>query len=207
MAGKITRRSTFGRAQPAAHLTNKSLQLTAARFLAALTPKRKTTMNKMKLKQMSAGVLVACALGGIALKFAGATPSLDFTGMLVSGPVLLEEIDAKGETETHEIELKTRGDWTGRIMQFHIAPGGHTGWHSHPGPVFVMVTKGTLTLTQADDPDNPVEYPEGTGFVEDPGRVHIAENRGDVDLDLDAFIWIPLGAAVRVDEDGPEPQL
>ena len=59
-------------------------------------------------------------------------------------------------------------------MNHRIAPGGHTGWHSHPGPVFVMVTAGTLTKYEADDPDlTPQVYPKGTGFVEYPGVVHI----------------------------------
>ena len=32
------------------------------------------------------------------------------------------------------------------VRQHDYAPGGHTGWHSHPGPVFLQVTKGTLTV-------------------------------------------------------------
>ena len=30
-------------------------------------------------------------------------------------------------------------------------PGGHTGWHSHPGPVFVTIQAGTMTFYDADD--------------------------------------------------------
>ena len=90
-----------------------------------------------------------------------------------------------------------------RVVNCRIAPGGHTGWHSHPGPAFVAVTKGTLTLVRADDLDNPVEYPAGTDFVEAIDRVHIAKNAGDGDLEMTGFLLIPKGAPPRVDEPAP----
>jgi quercetin dioxygenase-like cupin family protein len=162
------------------------------------------TMSKMKWKLMLAGVVVACAFGGTALRFAWATDGGGVGSTLIAGPVLLDEIDIKDVNDTHEkVKIRTKGLWTSRIVHFHIAPGGHTGWHSHPGPVFVMIKAGTMTLEQSDG--SSAVYPPGTGFTEDPYRVHIARNEGDVDLEFDAFILIPLGAPVRIDEDAPAP--
>src|SRR5260370_27834175 len=31
-------------------------------------------------------------------------------------------------------------------------PGGFSGWHTHPGPVFFTVHTGTLTVYEGDDP-------------------------------------------------------
>ena len=31
-------------------------------------------------------------------------------------------------------------------------PGGSTGWHTHPGPSLIIVTKGVLTEYEGDDP-------------------------------------------------------
>ena len=159
------------------------------------------TISKTKLKLTLAGVLVASAFGASFLRLAWATNGSGVGSTTVAGPVLLDEMDVKGETDTEEVELKTKGMWTARVVHFHIAAGGHTGWHSHPGPVFVMVKSGILTLEQSDG--SFATYPAGTGFVEDPDRVHIARNEEDVDLELDAFILIPLGAPVRVDEPAP----
>lgn len=160
------------------------------------------TTSKMKWKLTVAGICAACAFGGIALRLALATNGSDIGSSVVAGPVLLEEMDIKGETDTEEVELKTRGMWTARILHFHIAPGGHTGWHSHPGPVFVMITKGTMTLEHSDG--SSAVYPAGTGFVEHPDRVHIARNESATeDLELDAFLLIPLGAPARNDEADP----
>lgn len=32
-------------------------------------------------------------------------------------------------------------------------PGGSTGWHTHPGHSLIIVTAGTVTAYQGDDPD------------------------------------------------------
>lgn len=158
-------------------------------------------MNKTSWKLRLAGVFVACACGLIAWRCAWATPGAGAVSTLIAGPVLLEELDIVGESEADEIELKTKGLWTSRIIHFDIAPGGHTGWHSHPGPAVVMIKSGTLTLEQFDG--STAVYPAGTGFVEAPDGVHIARNEGDVELSLDAFFLLPLGAPVRVDEPAP----
>ena len=56
------------------------------------------------------------------------------------------------------------------VQQVTIEPGAQTGWHSHHGPVFVVVAAGTMTLYQADDPTCTGEtYSAGQVFV-DPGQ-------------------------------------
>ena len=156
---------------------------------------------RTKSKLLLAGVLVAGAFGGMAVGVAWATNGSGVGSTLVAGPVELDELDIQADSDTHEIELKTRGDWECRVVHFHIAAGGDTGWHSHPGPVFVMIKSGTMTLEQSDG--STAVYPPGTGFVEDVRRVHIARNKGDVELVFDAFILIPVGAPVRIDEPKP----
>ena len=160
-------------------------------------------MSKLKSKLMLAGVLVGCAFGGIGIGVAWATPGAGVTSTLIAGPVALDEIDIKGTSNTHHFKIKTKGEWETRVVGYTIAPGGHTGWHSHPGPVFVMITAGTMTKYEATDPTTAVVYPAGTGFVEDGGDAHIAGNAGTSDLKFVAFFLIPKGAAPRIDEPAP----
>ena len=160
-------------------------------------------MSKMKSKLMLAGVLVGCAFGGIGIGVAWATPGAGVTSTLIAGPVALDEINIVSQSPTHGVIIKTRGEWVSRVVHYSIVPGGHTGWHSHPGPVFVMITAGTMTKYEATDPTTAVVYPAGTGFVEDGGDAHIAGNAGDVDLKFVAFFLIPKGAAPRIDEPAP----
>ena len=166
-------------------------------------------MNKMKLKLMLAGLLVGCALGVIAMKVAWATPSSapgTITPTVISGPVVLDSLDLGVEDDFYELELKTTGLSDARVVHFRVTPGGFFGWHTHPGPVFVMVTAGTLTLYHADDPTTGVNYYAGSGFVDQGGgHVHDARNEGDIDVELVAFFLTPQGTPIRIDAPAPSP--
>ena len=160
-------------------------------------------MSKMKLKLMLAGVVVTCAFG-FASRFAWATPGSGVTSGTTAGPVVLDEIDVASQGADYSIKIKaTKGASECRVVHYSIAPGGHTGWHSHPGPVFVMITVGTMTKEEADG--SIAVYPAGTGFVEGVGHAHIAKNEGTVNLVFDAFFLVPLGATLRIDEPAPSP--
>src|SRR5262249_60280849 len=53
------------------------------------------------------------------------------------------------------------------VLTTTIAPGGSTGWHSHPGPAFIVVTSGTLTVYDGTDPAcTPHQYGQGSGFFD-----------------------------------------
>lgn len=51
--------------------------------------------------------------------------------------------------------------------------GGHGGWHSHPGSVFLRVTSGTLTFYDSHDPScSPLVRSAGQVFVESGEHAH-----------------------------------
>jgi len=164
-------------------------------------------MSKMNLKPMLAAVAVASAFGAIALRYAWATPPSapgTITPTVISGPVVLGSMDLKIENDNYELELKTKGLSDARVVHFKVVPGGFFGWHTHPGPVFVMVTAGTLTYYDSHDLTNGVEYAAGTGFVDQGGgHVHDARNEGDIDVELVAFFLTPQGTPIRID--APQP--
>jgi Cupin domain len=85
------------------------------------------------------------------------------------------------------------------------APGGSTGWHSHPGHSLIIVTAGTVTDYEGHDPDcRPHVYKTGMGFV-DPGgdHVHILRNEGAVEAKTIAVQLIPANAARRIEVADP----
>jgi quercetin dioxygenase-like cupin family protein len=164
------------------------------------------TMSKMNLKLMLAGVLVGCALGVIAMKVAWATPPTGdaITSSLIAGPVELDSMDIKikDRDSDYELELKTEGLSSARVVHFTVPPGADFGWHTHPGPVFVMVEAGILTYYDAHDT---IHYEAGEGFVDEGGdHVHSARNDGDDDVEFVAFFLTPLGKPLRID--APEPE-
>jgi quercetin dioxygenase-like cupin family protein len=91
------------------------------------------------------------------------------------------------------------------VQQNVWQPGGSTGWHSHPGHSLIMVTEGTVTEYEGDDPQcTPHVYAKGMTLV-DPGgdHVHIIRNEGDVEAQTIAVQTIPNGAPRRIDEPDP----
>ena len=53
-----------------------------------------------------------------------------------------DEIHAMTLDRDYTALVKTRGLSDGYIRYLKIAPGGDTGWHSHPGIVFALIQSG-----------------------------------------------------------------
>jgi len=84
-------------------------------------------------------------------------------------------------------------------------PRGSTGWHSHPGHSLIIVTAGTVSDYEGDDPDcKPHVYTQGMGFVDRGGdHAHIIRNEGDVVAATVAVQLIPAGQPRRIDVADP----
>jgi hypothetical protein len=83
------------------------------------------------------------------------------------------------------------------IRSNDFAPGGSSGWHTHPGPVFITVQEGQLTFYELDDPDcKGTLVTAGRGYV-DTGRGHIARNEGVLPAKDVAVVVAPMGGAFR----------
>jgi quercetin dioxygenase-like cupin family protein len=81
---------------------------------------------------------------------------------------------------SHGFKISSRHPADAVVLTTTIYPGGSTGWHSHPGPAFIVVIRGTLTVYDGNDPTGtPHRYGPGGGYL-DPGfgHVHIACNQG-----------------------------
>jgi quercetin dioxygenase-like cupin family protein len=92
------------------------------------------------------------------------------------------------------------------VQQIVIEDGGQTGWHTHPGPVVVVVESGALTYVPADDAScEGRTYEAGEAFVDSGhGHVHTALNRSGEDVELwAAYLDVPPGGAFRINADGP----
>jgi Cupin domain len=112
------------------------------------------------------------------------------------------------EEDDHKIWLswqKTKGSSDVYVQSNVWQPGGSTGWHSHPGHSLIIVTAGTVTAYEGNDPScTPHVYTVGMGFV-DPGgsHVHIVRNEGNVVAQTIAVQLIPAGQPRRIDAKDP----
>jgi len=61
--------------------------------------------------------------------------------------------------------------------RINLDAGGFSGWHAHPGAVFVTVTSGSIVWTDGSDPLCPSHtYSAGDSFIEDAYVVHNVRN-------------------------------
>ena len=107
---------------------------------------------------------------------------------------------------SHGFKISSRHPTDVVVLTTTINPGGSTGWHSHPGPAFIVVIRGTLTVYDGNDPAcTPHRYGPGTGFL-DPGfgHVHIARNEGTTPVTVvQTYLNVPPGGSPRIDEPAP----
>ena len=153
-------------------------------------------MRRSRLYKLAA-ILFAALLLPTAIALA--TPSFG----IIAAPVL-----ARG-TVADQFKLKLRKSSAPAdaiVQQITIAPGGHTGWHTHPGPVVVIVKSGMFTLYNGDDRRcTPSRYSAGQAFV-DPGygHVHIGRNESAANVELMVtYLDVPPGGAFRLDAPRP----
>ena len=163
----------------------------------------------MKSKSVWAVLIVALA----AAVYAGnvmATQSSGFASTTLA-KATYREIFSHVHTQTPQFWnelIKTEGASDLYVQQNTWQPGGSSGWHTHPGPSLVIVTQGSVTAYEGDDPTcTPHVYTAGTAnnaFI-DPGggHVHIVRNETSALAQTIAVQLIPAGATRR--QHAPDP--
>ena len=83
--------------------------------------------------------------------------------------------------------------------------GGTTGWHTHPGASLIIVTKGTVTAYDGNDPKcTPHVYNVGDTFVDEGGgHVHLIRNETASEAKTIAVQLVPHGPMRRMDAPAP----
>ena len=101
-----------------------------------------------------------------------------------------------GQVAMHEITVRPANSTANGMP-------GSTGWHSHPGPVVVVIKSGTMTFYEEDCTTR--TYEAGDAFIDEGGgHVHLARNEGTQDLVLWAtYFGISPGDPYRLDR--PQP--
>jgi hypothetical protein len=158
---------------------------------------------KKRITLLGATTLVALAAFVAVTKAnppTGVTPTLLARGTYAPFDVRSDPHGSIGDFEArsaHSIDV---------VVQRHdYAPGANTGWHKHPGPIFITVTSGTLTFYEYNDPTcTPHVYTAGQGFV-DTGDGHIGFNRTHQPASDVAVAIAPVGGAFRTELSAPNP--
>jgi quercetin dioxygenase-like cupin family protein len=173
-----------------------------------------TDLLKVLYAASAALVLVACgdrptesntpsSIGNGAPTEPSFTTAVGFVGTTV-GRGNLGTFHIQSKADGYDVELKSHDNTDIAVVNIDVIPGGHSGWHYHPGPVLVVVKTGTITFYMADDPScSPQVHPAGTTFIEKGGMVGLARNEGTANATVVATFFVPAGSPPRIDAAAP----
>jgi len=148
----------------------------------------------------------------IALGIAAATTST--IAILTVGALPASSTENEGQSVTPQsfgtildhITINTNSDRATDVLTVAVtlAPGGTTGWHTHPGPVAVIIDSGVGTLYHASGNRCPhTQVRAGRGFFESGRADHVLVNETNQPLELHATFFLPNGAPPVVDAPRP----
>jgi Cupin domain len=156
-------------------------------------------------KKIQQSVAIALAVA-ISAGMAWATPGSGTQSMLI-GRATFEEafkVKRKARTIDWEVEVEAKPALDVAVQMITFLPGGHSGWHRHPGPVFISVVAGEMTFYEADDPNcAPVVRYAGQGFLDTGEHAHIARNETTAPATNVVTYFVPPGSPLRTDAPSP----
>lgn len=134
-------------------------------------------MRTTRLKKVMVAGLLAALLVGVVTSAYAATSVISGSGTIAH----FEPFD---------------GPATMTARSLFIGANETLPWHQHPGiGAYTIVKSGTLTVE--DGCGGEVVYPQGTAFIEPPGRVHRGK-AGDVAVETVQTFVVPEGSAFSV---------
>jgi len=139
------------------------------------------TRRRTAWRLSTATLLAVFALGLIGWGNArGQVPPLQIIGL------------AQGYSPDSNVILHLKGPSDVLQTDLIFQAGAGTGWHTHPGPVVVVVKSGALTEIHSDGCIT--VHPSGSVFFEEAGVVHNAVNQTGGATEVYATFMSPAGA-------------
>jgi len=117
----------------------------------------------------------------------------------VSGHMQVNK-NSNGKVAPWQLQLQAQGDTDYHVLRLVVSPGGHSGWHSHPGLLVGAVTSGQVDFYNANCEKRTILANQV--YTEDDA-VHAIVNSGSVDAELYLTFLVKHGAARRLDEPAP----
>lgn len=148
-----------------------------------------------------------------------ATPPVGVTATVLNAAIVPEfdarrryrqaSEDPRQDRKIWRIELEATRMIEVWTVEFTVQPGGHSGWHTHPGPAVFTISEGILTMYDGDDPScKPQVFPAGTGSIEADSAAHSHLLRNETDSIARTIVTflVPVGTGLGgLRTDLPDP--
>jgi hypothetical protein len=132
-----------------------------------------------------------------------ASPAVGVTPTLI-GRATYEPFKVETDSLVN-VEVKAKSHFDMVVRTHDYAVGSSTGWHTHPGPVFINVVQGQVTFYEADDPTcTPHVVSAGQGYV-DTGSGHLGRNETGQPAKDVTVILAPVNLPFRGELPAPNP--
>jgi quercetin dioxygenase-like cupin family protein len=149
--------------------------------------------------------LLAVGIAAVAL----ATPPVGFlVNQIVAMGSTVDNIDQQvqmastpdGSDERWQLQLQAQGASDFYVQQLVLAPGGYSGWHTHPGLLIGTVVSGAIDFFDANCQKR--SFTAGQVFMEN-SQVHGIINTGPVNTELSIAYLVKHNAPRRIEADAP----
>lgn len=165
---------------------------------------------RVRTQLLIAAVAITCSIVAIAR----ATPTVGQIYAVLSNSVSSDEImvkarvpippvaDAISEDKEDEwtARLYTSGPTNFQVLDVTLIPGGHTGWHSHPGILLSGVISGSIEWYDSQCAKH--VYNAGDALNENT-QTHYVRNVGAVNAHFTVSYIIAKGQPRRIDQPAP----
>ena len=146
------------------------------------------TRNRSATGPLAVTATLAALYVGLPLPGVAATPP--------DGDVTRTDI-ARGDTLA-PVSINTDGDSTFLVQGLRLGPSASSGWHTHPGPEYSVITVGTVVLQTAAE-CVPANYGAGQAVFIPAGVPHLVANDAGQDAHVVVTYTLPVNAPVRGD--------
>jgi quercetin dioxygenase-like cupin family protein len=160
--------------------------------------------NSAQFRRKILPLLVLCLVAG-----ALATPPVGFlVNQIVATGSTLDNISQQvqmastpdGNDERWQLQLQAEGASDFYVQQLVLAPGGYSGWHTHPGLLIGTVVSGAIDWFDANCQKR--SFTAGQVFMEN-SQVHGIINTGPVNAELSIAYLVKHNAPRRIEADAP----
>ena len=140
--------------------------------------------------------IVVAAIGVAAAAIFGVTALATPGGGLVGTTPIRGTIAGDVHLNADRIKFQTKGDTDVVVQTITYAPGGFSGWHTHPGFVLGTIESGAVTIQVGCSTNT---YSVGQSFYETGTDPIMARNLGTTQAVVRASFIVPQGVATRRD--------
>lgn len=151
----------------------------------------------MGIVALGIGALVVAA--ALVVPIALASPGSGTSSQILGHRATLSE---SVETNTDRIKFQTKDQTDFQMQTITFAPGGQSGWHHHPGLIWVIVESGAVTIYDGNC-QVAQTVTAGHAFIESGSDTMLVRNEGTVNAVVYNAQVVPAGSPFRTEDNPP----